>query len=113
VYGWHNLRGTFCCLAFAAGWNIEFVAKATGHKLAETMREHYFNPSRDHWRQALKHAGALIEKTGGRTAPKRIPTTDRKALPAPSPLADLAAKLATGTATESDRTRFRKLAAKV
>lgn len=62
IYGWHNLRGTFCCLAFAAGYDFEFVSKATGHTLAKTMRDHYFNPRRDHWRQAMKRAGALIDK---------------------------------------------------
>ena len=122
VYGWHNLRGTFCCLAFAAGFDFEFVAKATGHKLAKTMFDHYFNPGRDHWRRAMKRAGALIEKTGKRTAPKRLPApalpaiTGGGAVVKATPnqeLAALAAKLVDGTATKDDRARLRKLAAKV
>lgn len=110
IYGWHNLRGTFCCLAFAAGYDIEFVSKATGHTLAETMRDHYFNPRREHWRQAMKRAGALIEKIPAKrieAAPKQITAG------AGNDLSTLAGKIAAGTATAGDKAKFKKLAAKV
>ena len=110
VYGWHNLRGTFCCLAFAAGYDIEFVSKATGHTLAETMRDHYFNPRREHWRQAMKRAGALVEKQ----SPKRIEGKAKQITAKPeNDLATLFAKIQNSTATKSDKARFKKLAAKV
>lgn len=74
--GWHNLRGTFCCLAFAAGYDFEFVSKATGHTLARTMRDHYFNPRRDHWRAAMRRHGGLLPEA------VQIETRELPALPA-------------------------------
>ena len=61
----------------------------------------------------MKRAGALIEKTTRRTAPKRLTTPPLQALPSPSPLAELAARIEAGTATQADKTRFKKLAAKI
>lgn len=96
VYGWHNLRGTFVTLALGAGVPFETVAKCTGHTLAKTMRDHYYNPTREHTRQAMK-----------------LPAAKQIATGTGNELAALLAKIATGTATAKDKAQFKKLAAKV
>ena len=68
----------------------------------ETVLKHYFRPDREHFRNALALAMPEV-LTGIRAA--RLPPAEE--------LAMLAGKLADGTASEDDKKRFRKLAAKV
>ena len=95
LWGWHNLRGTFVTLALGAGVPFETVAKCTGHTTAKTVRDHYYNPTREHTRQAMALAGKLT----GRKAPLALPEAD--------PVATMAAQLR--GMTKADRTRLTKL----
>ena len=65
VWGWHNLRGTFVTVALNAGLPFETVAKCTGHTTAKTIRDHYYNPTREHTRKAMQQVDELI---GGKPA---------------------------------------------
>ena len=104
VWDWHALRATWVTLALAAGVPVELVRRVTGHATVETVLKHYFRPDREQFRAALSSAmpGVLTGVTG-----KRL-----KMKPADE-LAALSTRLAAGTATEGDKTRLRKLAAKV
>jgi integrase len=63
IWGWHNLRATFITLALAAGIPFETVAKCTGHTLAQTVRDHYYNPTREHTKAAMQKISKAL---GGR-----------------------------------------------
>lgn len=65
ILGWHNLRGTFVTLALSAGVSFEDVAKCTGHTLAKTMRDHYYNPTREHTRAAMERAQITCKSSAG------------------------------------------------
>jgi len=65
ILGWHNLRGTFVTLALSAGVSFEDVAKCTGHTLAKTMRDHYYNPTREHRRAAMARAQITCKASEG------------------------------------------------
>ena len=103
VRDWHALRATFVTLALSAGVPIELVRRATGHATTEIVLKYYFHPGREQFRAAL--TGALPDVLTGDAAKKRLTTAEE--------LAALAAKLAEGSATKEDKSRFRKLAAKV
>ena len=60
VMGWHNLRGTFVVLALDEGIPFETVIKCTGHTTAKTVRDHYYNPTREHTRQAMQRVETRI-----------------------------------------------------
>ncbi|MFA7174462.1 MAG: site-specific integrase [Kiritimatiellia bacterium] len=60
LLGWHNLRGTFVTLALDAGIPFETVSKCTGHTTAKTVRDHYYNPTREHTKQAMRKVGAQL-----------------------------------------------------
>jgi integrase len=93
LLGWHNLRGTFVTRALSRGIPFETVAKITGHGTAKIMRDHYFNPTREHTRDAMQRA----QIAGGTPA-----------APAPAdPLAGLAA--AVQTLSKADRAKLAKL----
>ena len=102
VRDWHALRATFVTLALAAGVPVELVRRVTGHATVEIVLKHYFRPDREQFRAALTAAMPGII-TGGRAA--RLKPADE--------LASLAGKVAAGTATDEDKARLRKLAAKV
>jgi integrase len=93
LLGWHNLRGTFVTRALSRGIPFETVAKITGHGTAKIMRDHYFNPTREHTRDAMQRA----QITGG------TPATPA----APDPLAGLAA--AVKSLSQTDRAKLVKL----
>ncbi len=102
VMDWHALRTTFVTLALSAGVPMELVRRVTGHSTVDIVLRHYFRPGREDFRAAL--VGALPEVlTGGKV--KRLNPADE--------LAALAGKIAAGTATKKDKTRLKKLAAKV
>ena len=76
------------------------VRRVTGHATVEVVLKHYFRPDREQFKAALN--GAMPYVLTGRSARKK---------PAEE-LAALAAKLAAGNATDEDKARLRKLAAK-
>ena len=99
LMGWHNLRGTFVVLALNEGIPFETVTKCTGHTTAKTVRDHYYNPTREHTRQAMHRVD--VQLSG------KSPT----ALPSPqsSKVDDLAIRL--GQLSESERTQLAALLA--
>lgn len=111
VRDWHALRATWVTLALAAGVPVEVVRRVTGHATADVVLKFYFRPDREQFKAAL--LDAMPEVLTGRTDPKRLTTPPLQALPSPSPLAELAVRIEAGTATEAERTRFKKLAAKI
>ncbi len=97
VWGWHNLRGTFVTVALNAGLPFETVAKCTGHTTAKTIRDHYYNPTREHTRQAMQQVEELI---GGKPlAALKDHKTDR--------VAEMLAQLK--EMTKTDRARLAKM----
>ena len=103
VRDWHALRTTWVTLALASGRvSVETVKVVTGHGTVETVLKHYFKPGREHFKRVLHEA-----------LPDVLTGVKRKRLPPAEELAALAAKVAAGSATENDKTRLRKLAAKV
>jgi hypothetical protein len=101
VRDWHALRATFVTLALAAGVPVELVRRVTGHATVEVVLKHYFRPDREQFKAAL--VGAM---------PKVLTGRETRMKPAEE-LAAISGKLVAGTATEKDKERFRKLAAKV
>jgi hypothetical protein len=92
VWGWHNLRGTFVTLALNAGLPFETVAKCTGHTTAKIVRDHYYNPTREHTKDAMQKVG---ERLSG-----KLPA----ALPAVDPVAVMAAQFR--KLTKADKMRL-------
>lgn len=110
VRDWHTMRATWVTLALTAGVPMELVRRVTGHATADIVLRHYFQPGKAAFKDAL--VSAMPEVLTGRAAPRQITAALVKANPKQE-LSDLAAKLATGTATKAERARFKKLAAKV
>lgn len=102
VRDWHALRATFVTLALAAGVPVELVRRVTGHATVDVVLTHYFRPDREQFRAALTNAMPDI-LTGER----------RKRLPPAEELPQLAAKAASGAATEQEKARLRKLVANI
>jgi hypothetical protein len=97
LMGWHNLRGTFVVLALDAGVPFETVTRCTGHTTAMTVRDHYYNPTRDHTRQAMQNAGKQIGGKHPAALPEAL--TD--------PVAQMAEQLR--AMSEADRVRLAEL----
>ena len=74
----------------------------TGHTTVDIVLRHYFRPGRDTFRAALTSA-----------LPDVLTGSKRQHLPPAEELAALAGKLAAGSATEKEKKRPRKLAARV
>jgi len=110
VRDWHTMRATWVTLALTAGVPMELVRKVTGHSTTDIVLRHYFQPGKAAFKDAL--VSAMPEVLTGRAAPRQITAEPVKVNPKQE-LADLAAKLAGGTATREDKARFRKLAAKI
>ena len=104
VRDWHALRTTWATLAISNGVPLEDVRKVTGHSTDQILVDHYYRPDAEHARRVL--GGALPSVITGN--PAALVKVNPK-----QELADLAAKLATGTATKQERARFKKLAAKI
>mgnify|MGYP000848875736 CR=1 FL=1 len=56
VCDFHSFRVTWVTLALTAGVPLELVQKVTGHKTADIVLKHYFQPGREAFRQALNAA---------------------------------------------------------
>ncbi len=103
VRDWHALRTTFVTLALSAGVPMELVRRVTGHAKVEVVLKHYFRPDREHFRAAL--TDALPEVLTGDKATQQSNPADEMGV--------LLEKVKAGTASKTDRKRFRLLAAKV
>ena len=103
VADFHIFRETWVTLTLTAGVPLELVRKVTGHRTVDIVLEYYFRPDREQFRAKLTKA--LPDVLTGDTKPKRLKPADQ--------LVALAAKVAAGTATEKDKAKLRKLAAKV
>lgn len=102
IRDWHALRTTWVTLALSAGVPIELVRRVTGHATTEIVLKHYFKPNRDQFK-ALLNAKMPDVFTGG----PQIPALTE------DDLSTLADKIVAGRATEAEREKFKKLAAKV
>jgi len=69
VRDFHSFRVTWVTLALTAGVPLELVQKVTGHKTAEIVLKHYFQPGREAFRQALQVAMPKL-LTNGQKSPK-------------------------------------------
>ena len=69
VRDFHSFRVTWVTLALTAGVPLELVQKVTGHKTAEIVLKHYFQPGREDFRQALQIAMPKL-LTNGQKSPK-------------------------------------------
>lgn len=69
IRDFHSFRVTWVTLALTAGVPIELVQKVTGHKTAEIVLKHYFQPGREDFRRAL-HSAMPELLTNGQKNPK-------------------------------------------
>ena len=69
VRDFHSFRVTWVTLALTAGVPMELVRKVTGHKTAEIVLKHYFQPGREAFRQTLQTAMPKL-LTNGEKSPK-------------------------------------------
>ena len=69
VRDFHSFRVTWVTLALTAGVPLELVQKVTGHKTAEIVLKHYFQPGREAFREALQIAMPKL-LTNGQKSPK-------------------------------------------
>ncbi len=104
VRDWHALRATWVTLALTANVPMELVRRVTGHATVDVVLRHYFRPGREDFKAAL--ASAMPEVLTGRKS-------HQKALNPADELAALVAKVQSGSATDTDKTRLRELAAAV
>ena len=70
VRDFHSFRVTWVTLALTAGVPLELVQKVTGHKTADIVLKHYFQPGREAFRQALQMAMPKL-LTNGQKSPKK------------------------------------------
>ena len=70
IRDFHSFRVTWVTLALTAGVPLEIVKKVTGHRTAEIVMKHYFQPGRDEFRRTL--VGKLPVVIGGEIGPKPI-----------------------------------------
>ena len=67
VRDFHSLRVTWVTLALTAGVPLELVQKVTGHKTADIVLKHYFQPGREDFRQTLQSAMPKLLTNGHKT----------------------------------------------
>jgi integrase len=68
----HSFRVTWVTLALTAGVPLEIVQKVTGHKTADVVLKHYYQPGRDDFRATLQNAMPKLLMKGERTATESI-----------------------------------------
>ncbi len=99
VRDWHALRATWVTLALSAGVPVELVRRVTGHATVEVVLKHYFRPDREQFKAAL--TGALPEVLTGKVESRKSKAEIERA--------ELAGKVAEGTATKKEMGRLRVL----
>jgi integrase len=70
VRDFHSFRVTWVTLALTAGVPLELVQKVTGHKTAEIVLKHYFQPGREEFRRTLQMAMPKLLSNGQTTSEK-------------------------------------------
>ena len=70
VRDFHSFRVTWVTLALTAGVPLELVQKVTGHKTAEIVLKHYFQPRREEFRRTLQMAMPKLLSNGQNVAEK-------------------------------------------
>lgn len=70
IRDFHSFRVTWVTLALTAGVPLEIVKKVTGHRTADIVMKHYFQPGREEFRRTL--AGKLPAVIGGAPESKPI-----------------------------------------
>jgi integrase len=84
VRDFHSFRVTWVTLALTAGVPMEVVKKVTGHRTADIVMKHYFQPGREEFRRTL--ATKLPPLLGGRSQPEPLtPVVLRQHLRAMTP----------------------------
>lgn len=73
----HSFRVTWVTLALTAGVPMELVRKVTGHRTAEIVLKHYFQPGREDFRRTL--AGKLPALLGGPSEPAPLSPAEWRA----------------------------------
>jgi integrase len=68
----HSFRVTWVTIALTAGVPMEVVKKVTGHRTADIVMKHYFQPSREEFRRTL--AVKLPPLLGGRNELEKLTT---------------------------------------
>ena len=96
VRGWHSFRVSWITSALSAGIPMEIVRRVSGHTAADVVLKHYFRPGRADMARALSGAMPTALTAGSE--------------PAGSELVDLAARITSGTASDKDKDRLRRLA---
>ncbi|HEY1719148.1 MAG TPA: tyrosine-type recombinase/integrase [Verrucomicrobiae bacterium] len=72
IRDFHSFRVTWVTLALTAGVPLELVQKVTGHKTADVVLKHYFQPGREAFRQALQSAMPKLLTNGHKTPKEEI-----------------------------------------
>lgn len=72
IRGFHSFRVTWVTLALTAGVPLELVQKVTGHKTAEIVLKHYFQPGREAFRKALQSAMPKLLMTGAKPRDEQL-----------------------------------------
>ena len=68
----HSFRVTWVTLALTAGVPLELVQKVSGHKTAEVVLKHYYQPGREEFRRALRSAMPKLLTNGNKTPKEQI-----------------------------------------
>ena len=72
VRDFHSFRVTWVTLALTAGVPLELVQKVTGHKTAEVVLKHYYQPGREEFRRALQSAMPKLLTNGSKTPKEQM-----------------------------------------
>ena len=67
LYDFHSFRVTWVTLALTAGIPLEIVQKVTGHKTAEIVMTHYFQPGREQFRKLIESKMPALLSNGAKT----------------------------------------------
>lgn len=70
IRDFHSFRVTWVTLALTAGVPLELVQRVTGHKTVDVVLKHYFQPSREAFRNALQNA---LDPWFSGGAPRQLP----------------------------------------
>ena len=65
--GFHSFRTTWVTLALTAGIPLDIVRKVTGHRTADVVLQHYFQPGREQFRQLLQSKMPALLSNGAKT----------------------------------------------
>lgn len=72
VRDFHSFRVTWVTLALTAGVPFELVRKVTGHKTADVVFKHYFQPGKEDFRQVLLSAMPRLLMSGAKSRDEQL-----------------------------------------